>query len=331
MNHFQNVSSIIKNYNINFFELLNANIEILIEAFINYYGKEYRNIISEKIKKTYFFTFISKSIIDLMITGFNKFNSKEKELHKDFITIIKHYKNKKNFSIFFENNVKLTGKFKNQVIQTINENDDACAFQLSNIDLNDEPIYTIFLGLGVNDQTIIHELNHVITNSILAYTKISEIEVIEKIGITNSLDMARGEALEEIINEKTAYIITDIFHKFGGNISNFNLYSIDAYSQLFPLIDRFYYKYYDLLKIARITDNQNILFSKIDKNEFEKYQQFITDELNYVTRNHRISYNAISKANQLISKFDKIETKTENIDEYIKELQNQKRLKKNMR
>lgn len=320
------ILNMIQNYNNDFFESLDNNIDILIEAFTNYYGEEYRNIISEKIKCTYFFTFISKSIIELMINGYNKLNLDEKASHKDFAKIIKYYKNKKHFSKFFENNTKLTGIFKNQVIQAINENDDSCAFQLTNINSNYEHIYTVFLGIGVNDETIIHELNHVITNSILAYTKNSKIELIEKIGTTTSLEMAKGEALEEIINEKTACIITDIFHNLGGKISNFNLYSIDTYSPLFPLIDRFYYKYCELIKLSRITDNQKILFSRIDAAEFEKYQQFITYELNYVIKNHKISFDAITKANLLINKLDKKNKQTEDIDNYIKKLQEQKKI-----
>ena len=300
------VKNIINRYNNNLFNELNNNINILIDAFTLYYGEEYRNIITEKINHTYFFTFISSNIVYLLKEGYNKLNSDQKEIYKDFKTIIDYYKSKKHISKFFEANGSLTGNFKKQIQNEIRNNNDCCAFQSSNIDIDHNPIYTVFFGIGINDQAIIHELNHVITNSILAYIKgyDSKIEMIEKIGTTNSLSMETGEALEELLNDKSADDITNIFYKLGGKISSYSLCSINFYSLLFPLIDNFYDKYYDLIKKSRISDNQNLLYKEIDKQAFENYQEFISNEINYVCKNHKISPNSIYEADELVKKSD---------------------------
>lgn len=301
------VKNIINKYNNNLFSELNNNIDTLIDAFTIYYGEEYRNSISEKIKNIYFFTFISSNIIDLMKEGYNNLTSSQKDDYKDLKIIINYYSNKKNLIKIYEGKGSLTGNFRKQIRNAIKENSNTFAFQISNIDIEHNPIYTIFLGIGIDDQAIIHEINHVVTDSILAYIQNddSKLELIEKIGIANSISLDTDEAMEELLNDKSAYDITTIFHKLGGHISNYNLYSINTYSMLFPLINKFYYKYINLIKKARISDNQNIIYTEIDKNKFEIYKKFITEEINYVYKNNKISQNAITKANELITNLKK--------------------------
>lgn len=321
------IKSIINNYNKYFFYSLHNNANLLVQAFTIYYGKEYQAMINDKISNTYFFNFISNTIIDLMATGYSELDKFQKYQHRNFEKIINYYKKKKSFFKFFDDTARLSSNLKKQIIKLIKNSDDSFAFQLSNIDPEHKPIYTIFYGIGVNDETIIHEINHVITNSILAYQIDDKgVSIIERIGTTNSLSMNEGEALEEVLNDKASCEIADIFHKLGGRISCYNLYPNNTYQVLFPLIDKFYYKYSSLLKKARISDNQNILFTQIDKICFEKYQKFITDEMNYVCKNQQISPNAIKRADELFKKLEKIQETESNINIYIKQLQNKKRI-----
>ena len=158
----------------------------------------------------------------------------------------------------------------------------------------------VFPIIFTSDSTFIHELNHAITSSVLAY---SEFLDIEKSGIYVSDENKKKKntlLFEELLNHKSAMEIANIFYELGGTLFN-NEHSFNANIQsehelFFPLINEFYEKYKDLLKEARISENRNILFRDMD------YQQFynLNYQINHVYRSKKISYRDLKKNNKLV-------------------------------
>ena len=84
---------------------------------------------------------------------------------------------------------------------------------------------------------------------------------------------------EEVLNERSALDITEIFHQLGGSIyddaNSFDIKMKAFYRDLIPLIEPFYQQYKEIIKEARITSNANILYKYINKDVFNELKDLI--------------------------------------------------------
>ena len=180
----------------------------------------------------------------------------------------------------------------------------------------------MFTSLFLNDQTLIHEINHAVTGCILEATEKGNISKngLSIADLTTNINVS--DALEEIINDRSAQEIHEIFYGMGGKISGDNIVSTSTvYTKLFPLIENFYQKYKELLKKARIGENKDILFNQIDKDKYIEFEKLINSALNDAMYHDYLSDSYIKKAEDLLNQMDTNNKKNENNNDYIKELE----------
>lgn len=184
------------------------------------------------------------------------------------------------------------------------------------------------------DDHYIHEMNHVVTSSILAI--LDDDYLIEKSGIsaTNTKDIIGSnqskdnpdDTLCELINERMAQDITNIIHEKGTYIFDeahtYNISMEFPYQTMLPLIEDFYQKYKELLKKVSITDNEKLLYTKIDKEALNDFKNFIAEV--YVKVYHEgkeITEDEIKKAKYYIEKLGRKPYEIMNDEEYLKDLE----------
>lgn len=141
-----------------------------------------------------------------------------------------------------------------------------------------------------NDEHFIHELNHAITTNVLMIICDDKTNfAVEKSGIEtlNTKDeeqMSKEKnkceyILHELLNDRMAQDISEIFHNNGGTIlDETNTYDIPVkmpYRIMLPLIEDFYQEYKELIKEASISENQKLLYSQIDKKTLQDFSEFI--------------------------------------------------------
>lgn len=167
------------------------------------------------------------------------------------------------------------------------------------------------------DIDVIHEINHAVSSSILLIT---DDDFIEKKGIHIGDDTEKDfetntKNLEELLNYKSSLEIETIFHNLGGKIIPNNdtiegiieNSSVCAMEYYFPLIDSFYERYKELLKTVRITDQLDLLYSKIIKEKFIEYNAYINSIMQQTdSKPVLFSEEPIQKVNQMI---DALESK----------------------
>lgn len=123
--------------------------------------------------------------------------------------------------------------------------------------------------------SIIHEINHAITSTIIFKFKN---KVIEKSGI-NVFPDDKAIILEELLNEIASRIITDIFKRKGGDLCSFciNVDLYNVYRNNFYLINEFFANFKSYIDKARISGNQNELLNRIGKTEFYEFASLVND------------------------------------------------------
>lgn len=245
-------------YNKYYKELILHNNDLLIETFILYYGEKYRNIIMDKINSLNYCWIKNDRLINLY-----KIYNKSKD--------IKYFLNYPKNTIIGStlNNKDLFSCIK-KVLDTRN---NGLSFFLTIPELEDSElipliVFPIFLH---NDKMILHEINHAIVSNPLIKL---ENNIVYKSGLEV---MGKYNLIDEIINERSALDITNIFHDLGGNIleKKYKLQIDNDYEKMFPIIEKFYTKYLEVIKNARISLNLNILYKYIDENIFNKYVEFV--------------------------------------------------------
>ena len=302
-----------------FFSSFEKNKPILIDAFVKYYGEEYRDKITSKINNCFVNLFVS----DYMLQNSKVFldNISDKDLH-DFI---KNYKNHSNFVKIVGDIEKESKEYKKNKERYILLNPSTTGFEHPYINQNKETNGKVFISLTSylnSDVALIHELSHSIRNEVLA---ISDDYDVSRNGIETPSDT--GIHLEEAINQMCSLEVEEIFHNLGGQISpksmpNFN----NSYEQYFPYVRYFYEKYKPLLKKAVITDNLNIFYQRIDKEKFEQFKALIKEQFDKGS----VSNDWENIAEQCLKLVDEmaIPIHNEDMKEYIAELQKQGKIKK---
>lgn len=321
------IDKMIHEYNKDFFKALNDNKNILLEAFVKYYGEEYRKVITTRMNNTYFYTFLSNTTIKYMKLLIDQNAISNTNIAKDIKEILNYYGKKHITAKFYYSGIDVQGKsLKEYTTEFFSNNNDVLGGYISGLTNHNTQSCIVYISICqyFHDETsIIHEINHTIRESILAnyIDNNGEEYKITKGGIQIKYGEYQNDVeIEEILNHRATLEIRDIFHKLGGCISTNPVHNISPYEELFPLIEKFYQKYKTLLKKVAITDNMNALFSKIDKEKYEKYKKIICEQFPIVHSNNKLSSDVIDYTNNLVNQMDKNNNEKENIHEFIEEL-----------
>lgn len=269
---------------------LEKNKQILIDSFVEYYGEEFRTLIESRYNEISFVYYIDWDMVEYAIKKVIP-RAEDPTKYDDFINFYNSRKAKKPpFENVFK---KKQSDLPNNLIGTTNSSIFSINYIksvlpqiLNNHDpvnllyKNDNQIYrvVVFQILSLNEQMIIHEINHAITRDFMSYIAKNYINIanITKSGLSVET-MGKyddGNIFEELINDKSSYEIARIFKRRGGNFSSFccNI-SLDSYYEYnFHLIDQFYDKFKKYIKIAKISDNKNELINRVGK---ENYKDFV--------------------------------------------------------
>lgn len=292
----------IDTYNIFYNKKINDNKSKLIEAFVIYYGEEYRTRVTNKINSI-IFTWFRHSFLDDFYYKYKNDLNNSKDIKYFLDYDINEIIGSTDDVSLYKRNIKdvLDGSKYNLAanISLFNEN--------SIIETINIPIFI------VTDRVLIHEINHVVVRDNMFYIEENGDEsLIRKDGL--DVD-TKYTIFEEIINDLSARDITNIYHKLGGTIFDTKFKVCNDYEKLFPIVEQFYYKYIDILKDVRISLNYNELFKYIDKNIYDKYVKFI-NKVFYVKREYDkknkkviVGKKAIDISNNYVNEMDKGEIK----------------------
>ena len=289
-------------YNSIYNKLISNNINILIEAFVKYYGEEYRNKIAISINSIIFTWFRQKYLDEF-------YNNYKNYLHNggDIKYFLKYDINE------VIGATKNISDYKDKIKNTLNNSE--YNFASNTTFFNDKNIIEI-INLPIfmsTDRVLLHEVNHVIVCNNLFYVEEDNEEyLVRKDGL--EVD-TKYNIFEEIINELSSIEITAMFHALKGSIFGSKFKVCNDYEKLFPLVEPFYIKYKDILKRVRISLNYNELFKYIDKNVYDEYAKFI-NKVFYIKREYDknkkkfvITKKVIDISNNYINDMDKGEIK----------------------
>lgn len=276
-------------YNEKIEKILSENKSKLIEAFVMYYGEEYRNLITNKINDITFCWGITDYFKKVMGT-YNKSNNNYSQEVLEELDSIKNISLLDDFVCF--SNKKFL-KYEGVLKEVFNKNSNVTASFLTFID-KDELVKLIYFDMFYSTNSdIIHEINHLVTTTPLSVLEKDEGNmIVQKVGLSSF--GCEKVFFEELINERTAIDINSNFNKLGGKLSALDTISFNKknyYSKFLPLIEKFYIKYKDILKRVRITNNLNELYRYIDKEKYLKYIELINKIV------------AITKGNELEEKY----------------------------
>lgn len=263
---------------------LKKNEEILKESFIEYFGEENRSLIESRFKEIVYIYYINWDIISFVC---------EK--------VPKEYQD--NFKPYFEFREKRESCYYSFIgdrifpdcfIGTSDENvffyESIYAYILERLKLKNPycslkntyygPKRLICFNLFVTDEkAIIHEINHSITKAWILRMFEDNMETIYAKSGLNYEDGIDDDVLEELITDKSSLKIYEIFKRRGGDLTSFLMGGIyeSAYEYNHYLVERFFEYFEDLLKIARIGENKNLLLKKVGKEGYRLLCEAIND------------------------------------------------------
>lgn len=312
------IDKILMQYSKEYFDALNKNKEKLIEAFIIYYGEDYKDYIINRFKTIEFNTFISEST-RIMIKYYIKRNSNiNKKILKDLKIILS---SKKYIGILSDlnSNFELDDESYRIFYNHLLFNRDTSACHGGTFDKTGNVCQFILCSLFSSDEELIHEINHALTEHPLATADGETHYLIEQKGIEVA-DPNSDIILEEVINDRATVDVCDIFTKqLNGNVSKYEDVAISsAYKRLFPLIEDFYQKYKSDINEARITGNKNVIYRRIDKRKYKELEGLIRESFEFMY-DKEILEDYIKKAKRLTREMEKPFVE-EDISSYIEEL-----------
>lgn len=266
---------------------LRDNKKILIEAFVKYYGEQYRELIEKRFSEIIFVYYINWHSIEIAINNFilnkdshndysdfNRFNN----FYNNYLySLFATWKNRNNIIGVSDKSIYMNKPVISKINGIINDVNPKC-FNFNYGSENNMNRYVVFPILILNESAIIHEINHSSTRDTLAFVvDDDEKEVINTIHKTGLSIYDSEKIIEELLNEKASKEITQIFKSLGGDFSSFckDIPFLYPYKKNFYLIDRFYEEFKEYIKEARISDNKNALVERIGKENYKKFVSFI--------------------------------------------------------
>lgn len=276
-----------KNYTNKVNRRFEENKEKLIESFIEYYGKEFEYRIRQIYSDTNIIYYVGQNITSLIDT-YNIFEFELNNEEKKILEMEKCLSQESKLSEEEKNSIRYLGSNKSDSF-TDEELEEITNILMSRSKNTPAKLLWFFRGKANRfiflpayiwaDSSIIHEMNHNITSDELLliegenkenYVAISGLNI-DGYGSSNN-----ERIIEELINEKSAIEITNIFHSKGGTYveesANKDFAGESPYRKSFYLIDKFYNHFKDIIKKARISGNKNLLLETCGK---ENYYQLV--------------------------------------------------------
>lgn len=272
------------------------NKEKLIESFIEYYGKEFEDRIRYIYSNTDIVYYVGQNITGLM-NSYNIFEYELTDQEKKILEMERCLSESSSLTDEEKDQIRYLGSNK-----TNNFSDEELE-QVTNTVINASKTNTakkllwtyrgrtnrfIFLPAYIwADSSMIHEMNHNITSDALVTLESDNAErdiSISGLNIDGSEDSENERIIEELINEKSAIEITEIFHSKGGTYvedsARKNIIGESSYRKSFYLIDKFYNKFKDEIKKARISGSKNLLLETCGKENYYKLVSLINKYYN---------------------------------------------------
>lgn len=241
--------------------LISENINKITKSFIKYFGNQYCDIIENKIKSIIFIWYKH----NLINTFYSSYRTSDKI--KEDLEILLKYKNNE-----FIGSTKNIDEYKNILKKLIDDNNNILASNINIYKHNVVRSFVLFPIIMCNDKNLIHEIEHSVVYNMI---KNGENNISFKSGLF--LGKLEDKLFEELINERSAIDIFNLFHNMGGNIleRDIHINLCNAYDNYLPLVEKFYIKYIDLLKIVRISSDYNLLFDYIDRDIYNEYVKYV--------------------------------------------------------
>lgn len=292
---------------------LEKNKTIMIESFVEYYGEGYRSIIQKRYNEITFVYYIDWECVNVVVDEFIP-QAEDKERYQDFTRFLAEHRKKDNLwkkvwrknalqNDLPDNFVGITNKeilnkreIKSKVLEAISIPQPSHS-SFGSSKHRDQIVSFQILSLG--PWSIIHEINHAITNDSLALLTDNNgfIGAIDKRGL--SIDVClqnNGERIiEELLNEKASFEIAQIFKRKGGDFSSFcfGIPFENSYVENFYLVNDFYEQFKTYIKVARISENKNGLIARVGREEYEQYVRLINEnysvDLNEIIKNKKVA------------------------------------------
>ncbi len=265
---------------------------IIIDSFVEFYGKEYRPIIMDRFNNISYLYYITDLDIFYIAKELPKITNEE---YKNIIFTIpyityllqnKFYKQKVTPHNFYELGLnKIIGASSNDLfsknlsqysIALALRDDNENSYEV-NIPMNNDIKRIIALPIfAASDKNLFHELNHAICSQMIFRDK----KPIIKCGLEYE-DMDKLY-IYEIINDKISLEIYDIFKsKCRDKILNFNILSkelTNVYENYHYLIDSFYEHYKEKLKLSSIDNIPFQIVGKDSKQQFKDLSSIIENK-----------------------------------------------------
>lgn len=272
------------------------NKEKLIESFIEYYGKEFEDRIRGIYSDTNIVYYVGQNITGLVNT-YNIFEYELIDQEKKILEMERCLSQKSSLTEEEKNQIRYLGS--NKTNNFSNEELEQITNTLITATKTNTPKKLLWRYKGKTnrfiflpaylwaDSSIIHEMNHNITSDDLMIVESGNEErhiSISGLNIDGAGNSENERIIEELINEKSAIEITEIFHLKGGTYveesARKNIVGESSYRKSFYLIDKFYNQFKDEIKKARITGNKNLLLETCGKENYYKLASLINKYYN---------------------------------------------------
>lgn len=258
------------------------NKSILLESLIEYYGEEYREIITDRFNNTDFIFYIYEHFNKYLKATKTKSKTEKKELkilQKKLETIKnsirKMHSGTINRIIYSSDE---NGKYSKEALETFNAIFYKNFVCMKAIFEDDKYKRFVFIPLFFsNDGCLIHEAIHSITSQLLG---IADEKIIEKWGLVAPEDFYSDIFLEEATTEIETKKIYQIFKKNGGNFLD-KCYPFDSYSSsydfLLPFIENFYNSQRKDITSTRFSLNKNEILEICGREEYFNFSKTLND------------------------------------------------------
>lgn len=248
----------------NFENWLNCKYDIIKEAFIQYYGEEYRDEITSRINEIQYFFALSEAAY------ISTEKVPEEYLAKKLIRYFKH--SKLVLDIMDRQHAS-----SNQIISKAVRQNMLLNYSRSSLEYHLVKILTMDSALGtihfdsdgnnpiiilpiyfLNDKIIFHEISHVFTTP------------------KDKENIYPNEEVDELLNDLTARDVYKIFKNLGGDkILPYELKIIKEYDQKLYLIQDFYERFKPLIKKCVRVGNIKILEDALGKETLDLYFKLV--------------------------------------------------------
>lgn len=293
---------------------ISDNSQKLIDSFVDYYGEQYREVITEKYNNIVFVYYISNFLIFYILEkSLQKLKIGEKVEYGDILGLCLHlyesgtYKNYLTADNFKQQNIKLLikkmigisdetilndSKLFMSILYMINrkQSDDPYEYNIAFEDMTSLNTIIALPIYSIDDKSLIHEINHAICTNIIGISENNQHLI--QCGL-NVSDEPNTNEIMELVNDAQAKKIYDIFkNKYHGNIFlSLTNDSIDkeAEQNKYSVIKLFFETFENELKEACISGNLNILFNKLGSHNFQLICSIINSESNEKEKVDKIS------------------------------------------